>query len=73
MVPDFIGLVVVMVSVPSTVRETVAEAVFWAESVTVTTMLNVPAAVGVPEITPPVERVNPAGSEEPLAAAQLHA
>jgi hypothetical protein len=31
-----------------------------------------PPAVGVPEITPAVERFNPAGSDEPLAAAQVH-
>ena len=70
-VPVFSGLVVVMVSVASTVSEKVADAVFCAESVTVTTMLNVPAAVGAPEIRPAVERLSPAGNDEPLAAAQV--
>jgi hypothetical protein len=32
-----------------------------AESVTVTVKLKVPAAVGVPEITPPGLKVNPVG------------
>jgi hypothetical protein len=70
-VPVFSGLVVVMVSVVSTVSEKVAEAVLSAESVTVTTMLNVPATVGAPEIRPAVERLSPAGNDEPLAAAQV--
>ena len=69
--PVFSGLVVVIASVASTVSEKVAEAVLSAESVTVTTMLNVPAAVGVPEIRPAVERLSPAGNDEPLAAAQV--
>ena len=69
--PVFSGLVVVMVSVASTVSEKVDDAVLSAESVTVTTMLNVPAAVGIPEIRPPVERFSPAGNDEPLAAAQV--
>ena len=69
--PVFSGLVVAIVSVASTVSEKVAEAVFSAESVTVTTMLNVPAVVGLPEIRPPVERFSPAGNDEPLAAAQV--
>jgi hypothetical protein len=33
------------------------------ESVTLTVKLEVPAVVGVPEMTPPEERDNPAGSE----------
>jgi hypothetical protein len=70
-VPVFSGLVVAMVSVASTVSEKVADAVFCAESVTVTTMLNVPAAVGVPEIRPRVERLRFGGNDEPLAAAQV--
>jgi hypothetical protein len=71
MVPDFKGLTVVIASVASTVSEKVDEAVFCAESVTVMTTLNVPEAVGVPEMAPPVERLSPAGAEEPLAAAQV--
>ena len=54
----------------STVSEKVADAVFCAESVTEMTTLNVPDAVGVPEIAPAAERESPAGSDEPLAAAQ---
>jgi hypothetical protein len=46
--------------------------VFEAESVTVTTMLNVPEDVGDPETTPPVDRLNPAGKVEPVAAAHDH-
>ena len=60
-----------MVNVGVTVSETVADAVFEAESVTVTTMLDVPEAVGKPEIAPPVERSSPVGSDEPLAGAQV--
>ena len=70
-VPVFSGLAVVIASVASTVSEKVADAVFCAESATVTTMLNVPAAVGAPEIRPAVERLSPAGNDEPLAAAQV--
>jgi hypothetical protein len=41
------------------------------ESATVTTTEDVPAAVGLPEITPAVERLKPAGSDDPDAAAQV--
>ena len=34
--------------------------------------LKAPADVGVPEIVPELLRLNPAGSDEPLAAVQLH-
>jgi hypothetical protein len=70
MVPEA-SVAVVTLSFACTVSETVVEAVFEAESVAVTTMLNVPAAVGVPETAPPVDRLRPAGSVEPLAAAQV--
>ena len=41
------------------------------ESVAVTVTLNVPVAVGVPEITPVMElMLSPAGSEEPVCAIQ---
>ena len=56
----------------STASEKVDEDVFCAESVTVMTTLNVPEAVGVPVMAPPVERVKPAGAVDPLAAAQVH-
>ena len=36
-----------------------------AESVTFTVKFAFPAAVGVPEIAPPGERLNPAGSDPP--------
>ena len=72
MVPDLSGLAVVTASVASTVRENVAVAVFDTESFAVTTILKVPEPVGVPVIAPPVESDSPAGSEEPLAAAQVH-
>lgn len=42
------------------------------ESATVTTTLKVPATVGTPEIIPPVDRLNPTGSEEPGAGAHFH-
>ena len=62
------GVAVVIASVASTISELVVEAVFPTESVAVMVTLDAPPAVGVPLITPPVERVSPAGSEEPLAA-----
>jgi hypothetical protein len=51
------------------VMGTVTLAVFDAVSVAVTTTLNEPAAVGEPVIAPPVERLSPAGMDEPVAAA----
>ena len=71
-VPDFSGLTVVIASVASTVSENVDEAVFCAESVTVMITLNVPAVVGVPAMAPAVERLRPAGSEDPPPAAHVH-
>jgi len=41
------------------------------ESATVMTTEKEPAAVGLPEITPAVERLKPAGSDDPLAAAHV--
>jgi hypothetical protein len=64
------GLTVVITSLASTVSEKVDEDVFCAESVTVITTLKVPDALGVPEMAPVVERVSPAGRDEPFAAAQ---
>ena len=58
-------------SAASIVRETVAEVVFETESVTVTTMLNVPDVVGVPPTTPEAESVRPAGIDDPLAGAHV--
>jgi hypothetical protein len=53
----------VIAGLTRTVRLAVAVwAVGVAESVTVTVKLKVPKAVGVPERTPPVLKVNPAGS-----------
>jgi hypothetical protein len=49
-----------------------AVAVFEAESVTFTVKFVVPAdPLGVPLIAPAVESERPAGSEEPLASAQV--
>jgi len=45
--------------------------VFDTESATVTTTEKEPPAVGVPEITPAVERFKPAGRDDPLAAAHV--
>lgn len=56
----------------ATVMGRVTLAVFWAESVAVTTTLKLPCVVGLPEITPPVEIDNPAGSDDPLAAVHDH-
>ena len=42
------------------------------ESVTRTVKLVVPVTVGVPEITPPVDSVNPAGNVEPDTNVQLY-
>jgi hypothetical protein len=48
---------------------TVLFCAFDAESVTVTPKLNVPLTVGVPEITPALDNVNPGGR---LPDATLH-
>jgi hypothetical protein len=50
------------IGIAVTVMEKVAEAVLPAESMTVTLTVKVPAAVGVPERTPAVERLSPEGS-----------
>ena len=60
-----------MLTAAFTVMENVPVPVFEAESVTVTLKLVVPAVVGLPEITPDVERLRPAGSEEPLLTAHV--
>ena len=52
----------VTVNAGAMVTRKVAEAVLPAESVAVTTMLKVPALVGVPLKPPAVERVSPGGS-----------
>ena len=66
------GIVVgVMDSTASTVSETVADAVFETESVTVTTMLKMPEVVGAPERTPELESTSPLGIDEPAAAAHV--
>ena len=41
------------------------------ESATCTVKVVVPIAVGVPEITPPADRVSPAGKVEPDAKPQV--
>jgi hypothetical protein len=62
-----------MVTPAAMVMENVSVAVFWAESVTVIEKLAGPGVpVGLPEIAPAVERLNPAGSVEPLASAQVY-
>jgi hypothetical protein len=42
------------------------------ESITCTAKLVVPVLVGVPEITPFVDNVNPAGKLDPDTSAQLY-
>jgi hypothetical protein len=54
------------------VMESELVAVFEAESVTLTVKVAVPAAVGLPEMMPPVERLKPAGSAEPDATVQVY-
>ena len=54
------------------VMESVPVPVFEAESVTVTLKLRVPTVVGLPLSRPAAERVNPPGSVEPLAGAQVY-
>ena len=49
--------------------EKVFDVVFCAESATVTTTLKVPDAVDIPVIMPALDRLNPGGIDEPLAAA----
>ena len=46
--------------------------VFDAESVTVTLVVVLPAAVGLPVIAPVVESESPAGREEPLETAHVY-
>jgi len=60
----------VMLTPALTVIEKEAVPEFEAESVTLTEKVVVPAAVGLPVITPPVERLRPAGSAEPEASDQ---
>ena len=62
---------VVMLTAALMVNERVALPVFEAESVTVTLVLTVPTAVGLPEMTPAAETLRPAGSEEPLVTAKV--
>ena len=69
-VPD-LSEVELTASVASTVSENVTELVLEAASVAVTDKLNVPAAVGVPDSTPALDKLKPAG-KEPLVAAQDH-
>ena len=58
-----------MLTPASIVMENEPVAVFEAESVTLTVKIVVPGVpVGLPVMTPPVERLNPAGSEEPEAS-----
>ena len=54
------------------VMENAAVAVFERESVTVMLKLGLPTVVGLPPSTPAAERVNPPGSVEPLAGAQVY-
>ena len=56
----------------TTSRLSVADAVVPAWSVTVTTTLVAPAALGVPEITPDDDKLSPAGRLEPDPSAQLY-
>ncbi len=49
----------------------VAEVGVDAASVTFTVKVDVPVAVGVPEIAPEPLRLSPAGSEEPVAKLQV--
>ena len=52
--------------------DSVAVALSDAESVTVTLTFVVPAVVGFPLSTPPVDRDRPAGSVEPLVTAHVY-
>jgi hypothetical protein len=74
-VPAASGDVVVIVNAPGAGALTVIESAFVtvpaAASVIVMLVLTVPAVVGVPEMTPVVLRVKPAGSALPPATAQV--
>jgi hypothetical protein len=54
------------------VMENEPVAVFEAESVTLTVKPTAPVAVALPVMTPPVERLRPAGSEFPLASVHVY-
>ena len=54
------------------VNDSDAVAVFEAESVTVTLVVEVPVVVGVPVMAPFVDRTRPVGSDEPLDTAHVY-
>jgi hypothetical protein len=62
-VPFVSGDIVVIESNGYMVSERVADALVWVLSATLTVKLEPPLAVGVPLMTPPLDKVRPAGNE----------